>query len=213
MPYRELLDENFVDMSTTMGVQNPVMRAIGDIATLSTRMDIVQSATKTDFLTECRSIENGLRKYHESPLLESTTDKPVVPRHSEKVRQVTRVFATAALVQLYAVIPGYKFATQSTDKMIEENITAIKSIQNPQDFRGLIWPICIAGSMAHTSGQQGFYETKLKSALNGAPRDFGNCATLLNILESCWNSRRKSDVTDEKDWRHAMVDIGTCLLV
>jgi hypothetical protein len=49
--------------------------------------------------------------------------------------------------------------------------------------------------------------------LNGATRDFGNCATLLDILKWCWNSRKGSDVSHQKDWRHAMTDIGICLLV
>jgi hypothetical protein len=65
-----------------------------------------------------------------------------------------------------------------------------------------------------TSSQQEFYESTLKLALNGTTRNFGNCATVLDILKWCWNSRGTNDMThDKKDWRHAMADIGTCLPV
>jgi C6 transcription factor Pro1 len=218
MPYRELLDSNLVDMSTTMGVQNTVMRAIGDIATLASNDDPRYPSRGTEILNECHQIENNLRQaldaiHHDSPIPRSTTDSPVVPGHMEKVRHVTQVFASAALVQLSAAIPDYKSETLSVHSMVEDNISAIKNIRSPQDTRGLIWPICISGSMASTSDQQNFYEKTLKSALNGATRDFGNCATLLDILKWCWNSRRAGDVNHEKYWRHAMADIGTCLLV
>lgn len=218
MPYRELLDNNMVNMSTTMGVQNTVMSAIGDIATLSTSDGLGHLNNESDTLNECHEIENNIRQalnviHHDLLLPRSTTDSSVVPEHLEKVRHVTQVFATAALVQLSAVIPGYVSETRSIHDMIDDNIKAMKSIRNPQDFRGLIWPICISGSMADTSNQQEFYTNTLKLALNGAQRDFGNCATLLGILEWCWNARRVGDVDHEKDWRHAMAGIGTCLLV
>jgi hypothetical protein len=115
---------------------------------------------------------------------------------------------------MYTIIPGYKPSTQTIHESIEDNIAATKSIQDPRDIRNLIWSICISGSIATTPNQQEFYESTLKSALNGATRDFGNCATVLGILKWCWNSRGKNNMAhDEKDWRHAMADIGTCLLV
>lgn len=218
LPYRELIDNNMVDMSTTMGVQNTVMRAIGDIATLSASDEFGHRRTKTDILNKCHEIENDLRRAldairHDLLLSISTTHSSVVPEHLKKVRHVTHVFATAALVQLNAVICRHVPETQSIHDTIDENIIAIKRIRDPQDFRGLIWPICISGSMADTSDQQEFYESTLKLALNGAQRDFGNCATLLNILKWCWNTRRASDANYRKDWSHAMADIGICLLV
>lgn len=218
LPYRELIDNNMIDMSTAMGVQNTVMRAIGDIATLSTSDELGHPGTETDILDKCHEIENNLRRalnaiHHDSLLSISTKHSSIVSEHLEKVRHVTQVFATAALVQLSAVIRGYLPETRSIHDTINDNIIAIKSIRNPQDFRGLIWPICIAGSMADTSDQQGFYESTLKLALNGAQRDFGNCATVLNILKWCWSTRRAGNGNHRKDWRHAMADIGTCLLV
>lgn len=218
MQYRELLDNNLVDMSTTMGVHNTVMRAIGDIATLSPGRNTGQQRTKESTLGECRRIEDDLRQVLDAihrglPLPMSTADTPIVPEHLEKMRFVTRAFATAALVQLSTIIPGYDSETLSVHTMVDDNIAAIRSIDSTQDIRGLIWPICISGSMADSPEQQEFYEKTLKSALNGATRDFGNCATLLEILRWCWESRRAGETNHERDWRHAMADIGTCLLV
>lgn len=219
MPYQELLDNNLIDMSTTMGVQNTVMRSIGDIATLSIGNDLVRSATEPSFLTKCGAIEKSLRQYldalePDSPIVESATDNRAGPGHLEKVRLVTRVFATAALVQMYTIVPGYKPDTQTIHESIEDNIAAIRSIRDPQDIRCLVWPICISGSLAIKSKQREFYERTLKSALNRATRDFGNCATLLQILQWCWNSKGENSLAhDGKDWRHAMADIGSCLLV
>ncbi|OKL60462.1 hypothetical protein UA08_03949 [Talaromyces atroroseus] len=215
MPYRSLLDANIVDMSTTMGVRNNVMRAIGDIASLSADNILVHSRIEPSILIERRAIEQSLKREleileDEVPLSPSTS-KLAPLEHMEKVRDVTRVFATAALVQLGAIFPGNGSGGHTIHDAIEQNMAAIKSIRNSQDVRGLIWPICISGSMAQDEQQQ-FYEATIRSALNDTPRDFGNCTTLLDILRWCWEKRNEYS-SYEVDWRHAMADIGTCLLV
>jgi Fungal specific transcription factor domain len=216
MPYRALLDANIVDMSTTMGVRNNVMRAIGDIASLSAGNILVHSGIEPSILIECRAIEQSLKREiefleNDIPSPASVSSNPAPPEHMEKVRDVTRVFATAALVQLSAIFPGNRSSSHTIRDVIEQNMSAIKRIRNSQDIRGLIWPICISGSMAQAE-QQLFYEATMKSALNDTPRDFGNCNTLLNILQWCWEKRDEHS-SYEVDWRHAMADIGTCLLV
>jgi hypothetical protein len=129
------------------------MRAIGDIATLSMGNDIIRSAAEPSFLTKCGTVEKTLRQYldttkRDSLTLKSATDNGVVTGHLEKVCYVTRVFATAALVQMQTTIPSYESNTQIIHELIEDNLAAIKSIQNSQDIRNLVWSICISGSMA-----------------------------------------------------------------
>lgn len=217
LPYRSLLDEDIVDMSTTMGVRNGVMRAIGDIATLSMASTHTHFNIESKYSVQYRRVEKCLRQELATLENEICTPNPgqndyCSPDHFEKVRSVTRVFATAALVQMTAVFPGYTLEKQTVHDAVEQNLAALSCIRNAQDIRGLIWPICISGSMAYAE-QQTSYEITIKSALSGAPRDFGNCVTLLDILRWCWRERAEGKSNEESDWRHAMADIGACLLV
>jgi hypothetical protein len=87
----------------------------------------------------------------------------------------------------------------------------MKKITDQQDMRGLVWPICISGSMAETPHQP-FYEAVVKDTLGDSARDFGNCATILKIITKSWEMRRLGQKRPV-GWKHAMTEIGFCLLV
>ncbi|KAH8690698.1 fungal-specific transcription factor domain-containing protein [Talaromyces proteolyticus] len=214
MPYRYLIDSNIVNMSNYMGVQNWAMRAIGDIAALSVWKDN-SGGHDFELISQGQAIEqgleDGLRSLDNISLLGASVMTTNLSTQQNKVPGVTRAFATAALVQLRTVLYGSTTTSHPIRDVVARNIEAMKSIHDEQDFRGLVWPICISGSMAEAA-QQPFYESIVKEVLGDKTRDFGNCATILQILTRCWEMRRL-DPHSSVRWVSAMAEIGTCLLV
>jgi hypothetical protein len=218
MPYEFLLDENIIDMSNYMGVQNWVMRAIGDIAALDVWKNNVQdddSSSLSDLVLRGRVIEQQLERelqnLESSPLESYSTIMPGPFKRLNKVKNVTRSFATAALVYLRVVLLGLGHDSDTIQDAVSRNVASMKRITKQQDMRGLVWPICISGSMAETTHQP-FYEAIVKETLGDSPRDFGNCATILKILTRSWEIRRL-DQSRSVGWRDVMTEIGICLLV
>lgn len=218
MPYKVLLDENIVDMSNYMGAQNWVMRAIGDIATLDAWKHNVKDdgATSHSELASRgqvieQQLERGLKDLNSSESDSYSTTMTGPSKRLSIIKNVTRSFATAALVYLRTVLFGLGDDSDKIQDAVARNVASMKKITDQQDMRGLVWPICISGSMAETTHQP-FYEAVVKETLGDSPRDFGNCATILKILTRSWEIRRLSQ-SRSMGWRNAMAEIGTCLLV
>jgi hypothetical protein len=78
-------------------------------------------------------------------------------------------------------------------------------------LRGLVWPTCVAGSVAQPD-QRPFFENLLEDILSQPGSRFGNCATVLAIIKHGWN--RSSEEWDEF-WgpRRTMTDLGICALL
>lgn len=218
MPYESLLDENIVDMSNYMGVQNWAMRAIGDIAVIDAQTNNIQdddSTSHSELLSRGRVIEQqlerGLRHLDSLPLESHLTTMSGPSKRFNTMKNVTRSFATAALVYLRVVLLGLGDNSDTIQDAVSRNVASMELITDQQDMRGLVWPICISGSMAETTHQP-FYEAIVKETLGDSPRDFGNCVTILKILTRSWEIRRL-DQNCSVGWRHAMTEIGICLLV
>ncbi|CRG82702.1 hypothetical protein PISL3812_00046 [Talaromyces islandicus] len=218
MPYKVLLDKNIVDMSIYMGAQNWVMRAIGDIAALDKWKNNAQDDSApdpSDLVSRGRIIERQLERglqsldYFDLETHSLTTADPL--KKANTIKNVTRSFATAALVYLHVVLFELEEDSDKMQDAVARNVASMKRITDQQDMRGLVWPICISGSMAGTPHQP-FYEAIVKETLGDSPRDFGNCTTILKILTRSWEIRRLGKNHPVR-WRHAMTEIGLCLLV
>lgn len=141
-------------------------------------------------------------------------------------KTVTRVFATAALVQLHSITLDSRPSAPRIRSAVERTCSALRQIRNPQDLRGLIWPLCIAGCMSADPSRQQEFEALIGSALarnddadaDAEPHpdpesrgsaeqktDFGNSATVLKIMRKCWEGRRRqaraaTTTHEDEDW-------------
>ncbi|KAI7483432.1 hypothetical protein KC351_g5146 [Hortaea werneckii] len=215
MPYRTLVESSEVDLESTMGCQNWVMGAIGDIAQLnawkSNRKDCGQLSLPT-LVSKSQEIqstlEHGLELLSRSHGLQPWNS--TVPPKSQRTALVTRLFAAGALVQLHAVTSGAYPGISEIRSAVSRAVAIIESIQEPQMVRGLVWPICISACLAETEMQPFFHG--VITATFGSRRDFGNCSTILQIIEACWR-RREMDQDVECDWKRGMDDLGICALM
>lgn len=119
------------------------------------------------------------------------------------VRAVTLVYAYAAQVYLHTVISGAHTSLdeiRSSVRLTADALEELRAISDPQTLRGILWPICIAGTMAGEVSLQSYFR-ELIQGLGEEAHDFGNSRTVLNVMEDCW-ARRNSELpcTESKGW-------------
>ncbi|KAM0281131.1 hypothetical protein ACHAQH_003710 [Verticillium albo-atrum] len=207
LPYESWLQMEGFDMTRIMGCQNWVMKAIGDLAVLEEWKNGLDGETENafDWIDRATKIGNELEAGMEGLDLHgeaSNSDSPV-----------TRIFATAALVQLYAMRASLALAEPAEgQRAVARVIGEIRRAPRQRlSIRQLTWPICIAGSMA-APHQESFFEDLVMEVLAEPDASFGNCKTVKEIMRRCWD-RRKLQPGRHWDWRRTMSDMGICALL
>lgn len=188
LPYTTWLSQgSSIDLESMMGCQNWAMKCIGDLGVLD-EWKISALAVETfdadEFETRCNRIEdeleNGLEALQMAVLKETSTPT--------RDSLVTRIFTTAALVQLHIIKADV--SSSWSPKLLHRAVTRVmREIQAPDESpsaRRIIWPICIAGSVANP-GQRPFFENLIRDVLHRAGGMVGNSGTVLDIMEQCWS--------------------------
>jgi len=133
-------------------------------------------------------------------------------------RAVTLAFAHATQVYLYTTVTGaYPYGTEirTAVQRTADAIREMRQISDKQATRSLMWPICIAGSMAESPSLQAYFH-ELIQELGEQAHDFGNSVTVLRILEKCWSYWSKGTPGDSKQgysWLTAMQETGHRVLL
>jgi hypothetical protein len=102
---------------------------------------------------------------------------------------VTQIFADAGLIYLQTVISSDPFVLHI--KTALQNIKMATSlIPDPRMFRGLVWPLCVAGCMESSQRDQEFLTNTAARAILDSLR-FGNSGQALQILEKSWELQQE----------------------
>lgn len=100
--------------------------------------------------------------------------------------------------------------THPTEADIHGAVAAvIKELEQAPEkvsLRGVVWTICLAGSVARPD-QQPFFERLMARILGTAETNFGNCECVQRILRHCW-TKRHEDPLVEWTVRDAMEETG-----
>jgi hypothetical protein len=129
-------------------------------------------------------------------------------------RAITLVFAHAAQVYLNTVISGADPNLNDVRTSVNGTMTALQELQficDAQALRNLIWPICIAGSMAEDVQIQSYFQGLIQD-LGEEAHAFGNTADTLRIMQRCWASRNDNSI-GSWDWTTAMESLGQRVLL
>jgi hypothetical protein len=195
MPYRTWLNSRCIDMTDVMGCNNWIMEVIGDLATL----DAQKACLEVDEFERSRAsaercLLDGIEaiKRHQTHTL-STSD------------YVSLVFAESALVwsRFLATSPDNQ-PNAECQIAVTQTIETLYHAPEFTPLRGLVWPICIAGSLASES-QQPMVQAIMDRTARQANTSFGNCGPVMAILEDCWET--------EVDWRTAMASSSNYVLL
>ncbi|KAM0264926.1 hypothetical protein ACHAQJ_000442 [Trichoderma viride] len=195
LPYRQWLDSEEILMADFVGCQNWVMRVIGDLSMIQTGADCLGLEERRQSLLKLeKRLHDGMER-----LRMETQDPPVS-------HYISRVFAAGALVLLYVILSSTHPSEARIYTAVASVIDELQQAPSGVSLRGVVWSICIAGSMAQPD-QQAFFEHLMTRILNKVTKDFGNCGSVQRILRQCW-TKRHEDPTSEWTWRDAMEEIG-----
>lgn len=106
------------------------------------------------------------------------------------ITTVTRVWAYAAKLYLYAVLSGWQPKSAEVQGSVARVISLLQTIESPAQLRSLSWPICVAGCLALPGQEQDF--RRIIGEV-GELSEFGTVGTALRIMEAVWRSRDTMD--------------------
>jgi hypothetical protein len=205
-----------------MGCENWVVRLIWEIATFAewkTRLEAGGSVSMWEIVRRGSDIKRQL----ETGLLTSSgdasgiTSMEVMTANSEDssqflVREITRIFANAALVYLEVVIFGPHPNLPEIRQGVSKTMAALDKLREKDLVRNLLWPVCIAGCMATVE-----YESYWRNLLSGVSQDqwsFGRPRNVLKIIEECWLLRKcEPGAVVAVDWMTAMRNLDMRVLL
>ncbi|KAJ6441548.1 abc1 domain-containingprotein [Purpureocillium lavendulum] len=203
--YAEWLRVEGVDMSRVMGCRNWAMRAIGDLASAAAESD-------SDAELDTRAIQDIRKRLEQG--LDDLDDLDAVSDSSPPISDaLTKVFASAALVQLQTTVPGTGASQATVHEAVSRVIAALRALPSWVSVRGLAWPVAVAGSVATAGEQQAFFEDLMRRrVLDGSGSGFTNCGTVLRVLKRCWEHEAEWP-GETWTWRDGMADMGICALL
>ncbi|WQF82621.1 Putative zn(2)Cys(6) fungal-type DNA-binding domain, fungal transcription factor [Colletotrichum destructivum] len=203
LPYQRWLGHEDIDISCVMGCQNWAMLALGDVASLEAQGAEPNPRAMRRRVADIRKrIEDGIGYL-------GVQEKSTAAIASQSV---TRVFATAILVQLRAILVNVGEPSEIIHEAVTEVIDALQKVPKGVPIRGMPWPICVAGAMAD-SEQQSFFENLIEEVLETSGAGFTNCDTVQRILKESWKDQNQFAVQGIPTWRQAMSRLGICALL
>lgn len=200
MPYRPWLDSQEILMADYVGCHNWVMRAIGDLSMIQFGGDCPGIDQRRETLL---GLEKMLREGIER--LRAGSKRPGAPVSY----YISRVFATGALVLLHFILSSTHPAEADIYGAVGFVMGELRQAPAHVSLRGVVWTICIAGSLAQPD-QQPFFEhlmTRILNKGNKSHPNFGNCESVQRILRQCW-TKRHEDPLGDWTWRDAMAQLG-----
>lgn len=208
-----------VQLEKIMGCENWAVFQIMDIANLS-HWKTVEEANGTLSMRELvrrgaeieQILEEGLAKNS----LDSTAFEQLSPssrcKPNQNIPEVTRIFASAALVYLHVIVSGPYPEIPEVRQSVLRTAAAIESLSNKDLIGNLTWPVCVAGCMA-ARDQESFFRNVISDA--GADvSPFGNPSKALMVMEECWRMRRGlTGRLEGVEWLKATKSLGFDVLL
>ena len=212
-----------IELHTICGARNWVMVLVSEIASLAakeTDWRRIIDHNDPSFEDSAREIEFRLLEQHREVREELDVIRQKyggAPPHSmpeeynkHTVLFVTNIFASAAIIYLHTVITSSDVSPSLIQLALRNTIESMRMVPDPRMFRGLVWPLCVAGCMASSKADQEFFRTSANGAVSDS-KTFGNSGKALEILERSWllQSERGKLV----DCSATIKDLGTCVLL
>lgn len=202
MPYRTWLNSGCVDMTDVMGCENWIMEVIGDLATLDAQRTCLglDEFEQSRGSAECCLLDGieaiRRRQTRAAPMSMDSNARTKVQLEYSTVDYVSLAFAESALVWCHFLAgspDGIRNA--SREEAVTQAVETLSRAPESTPLRGLVWPICIAGSLASKT-QQHLVQGVMDRVVGQANTSFGNCGPVMEIVQHCWKA--------QVDWRAAM---------
>jgi hypothetical protein len=155
-------------------------------------------------------LETGLITISETTSIDVTTTTASSGVSRPFIRDITRIFASAALVYLQVIISGPRPEVLEIRQGVSRTMAALGELTNKDLVRNVLWPVCIAGCMATVE-----HESCWRDLISNVSRDrwsFSYPSKVLTIMEECWRLRKCKPETGV-DWRTAMESLNIRVLL
>ena len=202
MPYRTWLNSGCVEMTDVMGCENWIMEVIGDLATLDAQRTCLEV---NEFEESRKSAERCLLDGIEAMRRQQTRGASALADSNMRTngqmecstsKYVSLAFAESALVWCHFLATSPDgLLSAGCEAAVAQAVETLSRAPESTPLRGLVWPICIAGSLA-SKGQQQLIREVMDRIARQANTSFGNCGPVMEIIKHCWEAR--------VDWRAAM---------
>jgi hypothetical protein len=219
MPYHMWLDADRINMVDLMGCEHWALGVIGDIALLDARTAQLHNERIMETIADCEHrLERGIqaleaKKASYQPQRTSFSESDS-QRRQLRTYYVTLAFATAAKLLLNlaksAACPSEHRAGENVHTLVDQIIAILTQAAEMMSLRGLVWPICISGSLANAT-QQKQISSIMEAVVSSGDTSFGNCGSIMGVLAHCW--RNETGVYQGRPWRAAMADMGHYVLL
>ncbi|KAJ8064253.1 hypothetical protein OCU04_006600 [Sclerotinia nivalis] len=212
-----------IQLTSIMGCENWVLIMISEIAWLGTWRKKHEEDETMNFKEQLIITEQNIRSRLESKNLETLEELTALRaihrgsppyyhtdlynKHTTYV--VTHIFACAALIYLQMVVTD-NIIPEDIDILLHNTINAMRMIPNPQMFRGLVWPLSVAGCLASSKPDQEFFRETIRGAMMDS-RSFGNLRSALEILEKSWELQGRGGRL--VDCTRTIEVLGSCVLL
>ncbi|KAK0376266.1 hypothetical protein CLIM01_06392 [Colletotrichum limetticola] len=226
LPYQRWLSHEEIDVSCVMGCQNWAMLALGDVASLEAQVtEMNPRALSRKIADITKRLEDGvgyLGVEQKVPSIPSQyygvwndTNSSGQPDSALISQSITRIYATAVLVQLHTISANIEDAPENALETIHNAVSgvmdALQSVPDGLSLKPVTWAMCVAGAMA-APDQQPFFENLIEGILESSGSGFTNVDTVLRVLKECWRERDYHG-TDNSVPRNAMSRLGICALL
>jgi hypothetical protein len=213
-----------IQFEKLMGCEDWVMRHIQDIATLGERKrrsEISGSLSMWELVSQAagiqKQLEAGLSKISRHPNGKSARDDAAITESQDSsdslIRNVTRIFASAALVYLQVIVSGPHPELPEIRQGVSETKAALDALHDRDLARNMLWPVCIAGCM-DTVEHEGYWKDLLWDPSCNQKWSFGYPSKVLEILEECWRLRKDQwGKAMGVDWKSAMDSLDMRVLL
>lgn len=208
-----------------MGCQNWAMLALGDVASLEAQVaEMNPRALSRRIADITKRLEDGvgylgveqkvgyLLNYIEHEMILISFGQPASALISQSI---TRIYATAVLVQLHTISASTEEPPENALEIIYNAVSdvmdALQSVPDGLSLKPVTWAMCVAGAVAGPD-QQPFFENLIEGILESSGSGFTNVDTVLRVLRECWKERDYY-VTDNSVPRNAMSRLGICALL
>lgn len=179
-----------IQLPSIMGCENWAMIMISEIAWLGTwrKKHEEEKTININFNQQLLITEQNIRSRLESKNSETLKNLTALraihhgsPPHyhthlynKHTIYIITHIFASTALIYLQMAITD-TIIPADIDILLHNTINAMRMIPDPQMFRGLVWPLAVAGCLASAKTDQDFFKEVIRGVLvDGCTSSFGN---------------------------------------
>lgn len=218
MPYHMWLSADCINMVDLMGCEHWALEVIGDIALLDARTAQLRNEQIMETIADC---EHRLKRGIEALEAKKACHQPRCTSFSESDTQrrqlrtyyVTLAFATTAKLLLSLAKSDASSSRhrvcEDVHTLVDHIIAILTQAAEMMSLRGLVWPICISGSLANVN-QQEQISSIMEVVVSSGDTSFGNCGSIMDVLAHCWRNKMGDQ---GKSWRAAMAEMGHYVLL